>query len=175
MVVEEEAKVVREIISNVADGSTLYREAKRLNDQAVPSPGRRYKHGERKPGTWWSPTAITNIVHQSAYSGVHKVKTGGEGCIEREVPPIVEPGLQQRAEKALEENKRRTRPDRKKDRKYLLSGLARYAVCGFACTGSTTKSKGKRYSYYVCNSKWGERNKGKGTTAPRPAGERLVA
>ena len=38
-IVEEEAAIVREIISNVAEGSTLYRESKRLNDQAIPSPG----------------------------------------------------------------------------------------------------------------------------------------
>src|SRR5919107_4678110 len=47
-VVAEEAIIVREIISNVADGSTLYGEAKRLNDLGVPSPGWRFKSGERK-------------------------------------------------------------------------------------------------------------------------------
>ena len=49
-VVPEEAKIVREIVSNVAEGSTLYAEAKRLNDLGVPTPGWRYGSGPR--GTW---------------------------------------------------------------------------------------------------------------------------
>src|SRR5215208_2349058 len=54
-IVEAEAAIVREIISNVAEGSTLYRESKRLNDQAIPSPGWRFKSGERKHGRSWCP------------------------------------------------------------------------------------------------------------------------
>jgi site-specific DNA recombinase len=49
-VVPEEAEVVREIISHIAGGSTLYAEAKRLNDLGLPSPGTRYAGKERKPG-----------------------------------------------------------------------------------------------------------------------------
>jgi site-specific DNA recombinase len=49
-IVEDEAAVVREIIANIADGSTLYAEAKRLNDLGIPAPGWRYGTGERKPG-----------------------------------------------------------------------------------------------------------------------------
>jgi site-specific DNA recombinase len=37
-VVEEEAAIVREIIANVAAGSTLYGESKRLNDEGAPLP-----------------------------------------------------------------------------------------------------------------------------------------
>lgn len=115
--VEEEAMIVREIIANVAEGSTLYRESKRLNEQAVPSPGWRFKSGERKHGRAWSPTTVAAIVHQSAYSGVHRVKIGNEGYIEREVPPIVALALQKRADATLAENKHRAGPDRQNDRK----------------------------------------------------------
>jgi site-specific DNA recombinase len=157
-IVEEEAAIVREIISNVAEGSTLYRESKRLNDQDIPSPGWRFKTGERKHGGLWCPPTVALIVHQSAYSGVHKVRIGNGETIERPVPPVVPPGLRERAEAALEENKRRrgggVAHGRKNDRKYLLSGLVKCAVCGTACTGRTTTStyKGtrKKYSYYGC-------------------------
>jgi site-specific DNA recombinase len=50
VVVEEEARVVRAIIANVVAGSTLYSEAKRLNDEGEPSPGRRYRGRPRKRG-----------------------------------------------------------------------------------------------------------------------------
>lgn len=157
-VVEEEAAVVREIITNIADGSSLHAEARRLTEEAVPAPGYRFKGSERKYGASWSPTTIGAIVHQTAYSGVHKVKLEAGETIERPVPPVVPEGLRERAESALEENKRRRTPNgRKAERKYLLSGLVRCAGCGFACPGrtSTTTYKGTKtkYSYYGCIAK----------------------
>jgi site-specific DNA recombinase len=148
-VVPEEAAIVREIIANIAGGSTLYREAKRLNDLGLPSPGTRYPGSERKPGRSWSATTISNIVHQETYSGVHKVRVnGGEECIERESPAIVTMGLQERARAMLGQNKRYH--NRKTDRNYLLAGLVKCAVCGYACTGHTATARGKKYHYYAC-------------------------
>jgi site-specific DNA recombinase len=150
-VVPEEAAVVREIISNIAEGSTLYAEAKRLNDLGLSSPGVRYAGGERRPGRSWSATTIHNIVHQRAYSGVHEVRFKGDAePIEREVPAILVPRqrLQERAIATLGENKRYR--NRRGDRKYLLSGLVKCAVCGFACVGHSTTARGKKYHYYAC-------------------------
>ena len=143
--------MVRQILANVAGGSTLYGESKRLNDEGMPSPGWRFKSGERKYGVAWSPSTIATIVHQSAYSGVHRVKAD-KGYIEREVPPIVEPALQRRAETALEANRHRASAQRKGARKYLLSGLVTCSVCGYACTGHTSTRRGKKYPYYGCMS-----------------------
>src|SRR5919112_3893850 len=134
-VVPEEAEIVREIIENVAEGSTLYAEAKRLNDLGLPTPGWRYGNGKKRPGAkLWSVMTVSNIVRQSAYSGVHRVKTnGGKDVIEQPVQAMVEPGLQERAMAVLKENKRY--PNRKNDRGSLLRGLVRCATCGGACTG----------------------------------------
>ena len=155
-VVEDEARVVREIIANMAGGSTLYGESKRLNDECIPAPGMRFRDGERRPGGVWSPPTVRCIVHQSAYSGVHRVKIdGGKEEITREVPALVEPSLQDRATAVLAANKRY--PDRKNDRKYLLRGLVRCEVCGFACTGRTSTSNGKKYAYYGCTGNRGDR------------------
>ena len=143
-VVPEEAKIVREIVSNVAEGSTLYAETKRLNDLGVSTPGWRYGNGKKRPGSkLWSVMTVSNIVRQSAYSGVHKVKVnGGKDIIEQPVPPILdEPGLQEQAETALRQNKRY--PDRENDRDYLLSGLIRCGHCGGAVAGHPTGSRGK--------------------------------
>jgi site-specific DNA recombinase len=150
-VVLAEAEIAREIITNIAEGSTLYREAKRLNDLGVPSPGWRYVGAERKPGRSWSATTIAGIVRQGAYSGVHEVRinvNGGKELIEREVPAIVAAGLQERARATLAENKRYG--NRKNDRKYLLAGLVKCAVCGFACVGHSASARGKKYHYYRC-------------------------
>jgi recombinase len=136
-VVPEEAEIVRVIIGNVADGSSLYAEAKRLNGLGIPTPGWRYGNGKKRPGAkTWSVTTVSNIVHQSAYSGVHKVKTnGGRDLIEQAVPPILDDsGLQDRAAEALKDNTHY--PDHAKDRRYLLQGLVKCATCGAACTGT---------------------------------------
>jgi site-specific DNA recombinase len=148
--VAEEAEVVREVISNVAGGSTLYAEAKRLNDLGIPAPGWRYVGGKRRPGSRaWSVTTVSRFVHRRVYTGTHEVRiNGGEGLIEQPCPIIVEPALQKRALAALTQNKRY--PNRKRDRNYLLSGLVKCEVCGSACTGHPTTRKGKKYHYYVC-------------------------
>src|SRR5215218_7409457 len=148
-VVAEEAAIVREITANIAEGSTLHREAKRLNDLGVASPGWRYGTSERKPGKRWSATTISNIIHQPAYSGIHVVKiNGGEDYIERKVPAIMAPNLQERARAMLTEHNHR--PDRKRDRKYLLAGLVTCTACGHAFTGDSTRARGKKYHYYRC-------------------------
>jgi site-specific DNA recombinase len=156
-VVEQEAEIVREIIGNIAGGSTLYAEAKRLNDSGVPAPGTRYGSGERKPGRLWQSKTLSNIVHQRAYIGVHCVKiNGGEEVIEREVPIILEnTSIRDKAVAALSENRRYR--NRKNDRRYLLAGLVKCAHCGYGCSGHATWSKGKRYSYYLCIAKWPEK------------------
>jgi site-specific DNA recombinase len=146
-IVPEEAEVVREIIRNVAEGSTLYAEAKRLDDLGVPGAGHRYGSRERVPGRRWTTTTIGGIVRQRAYSGTHEVRIGGD-VIEREVPAIVSPKLQERARATLRENKRR--PYREGNRRYLLAGLVRCETCGYGCSGHATWGKGKRYSYYSC-------------------------
>src|SRR5215216_8103830 len=162
-VVEDEARVVREIIANIAAGETLYSESKRLNDEGVPSPGYRFRGEDRRRGTRsWSPSTVRLIVHQTAYSGVHRVRVEGrdgrEEIIERPVPAIVEPGLREQAEAQLTKNKSRAGELRKNGRKYLLSGLIRCGICGFACTGRTTTSRDKKYSYYGCVSYRADRN-----------------
>jgi site-specific DNA recombinase len=86
VVVEEEGQVVRNIIHNIAHGATLFAEAKRLNLEGVPSPGKKYRNRARRHGTTWSPMAIGRIVRRRAYSGTHVIHSSA-GEIEREVPP----------------------------------------------------------------------------------------
>jgi site-specific DNA recombinase len=148
VVVEEEARVVREIIANVAAGATLYSEAKRLNDGGERAPGQKYRGRPRKYGTFWHHTSTEGLVRQKAYSGMHTVNTQN-GPVEREVPAIVEPALQDKALSQLQENKRYAggRPRRK----YLLSGLIRCERCGGAYVGDpSTSGSGSRINYYGC-------------------------
>jgi site-specific DNA recombinase len=172
-IVEGDAAVVRQIIANIAEGSTLYSESKRLNDEGIPSPGYRFRGDEwrRDAGSWTSST-VGGIVHQTAYSGVHRVRVEGrdgrEEIIERPVPAIVEPGVRERAEAQLAKNKSRAGELRKNGRRYLLSGLVRCGICGQACTGRTTTNRDKKYSYYGCISNRRERRSSKASEGGLP-------
>ena len=146
-VVEEEAALVREIIANVAAGATLYSEAKRLNDLGIPSPGHKYRTKPRKRGPSWWHSTVREIVQQRAYAGIHEVKiNGGAERIERPVPAIVEPALQENAQAALTENKRYS-GGKAQRRDYLLRGLVWCDECGATYVGSGAKG----YYYYSCS------------------------
>jgi hypothetical protein len=150
VVVEEEAAVVREVFSNIAGGSTLYREAHRLNGLGMPGLGWKYRGRPREHSARWTAATLSKLVNQTAYGGTHLVRiSGGEGSVERECPPVVPIELQQQALARLAENKRHGR--RQADRSYLLSGLIRCAVCGSAFVGHPSGSHGKTRYYYICN------------------------
>jgi site-specific DNA recombinase len=152
VIVEEEAAVVREIFANIANnGSTLYAEAKRLNDDGVLSPGVRYKGRERRYGASCLYVTIGYIVNRNAYSGVHEVSLDSGEIVKRPVPAIVSPGLQERAQAALAENKRYAGGKQRRD--YLLRGLVWCAERGtaYAGTGTTSSNTTKRYYYYSCS------------------------
>jgi site-specific DNA recombinase len=54
-VVEDEARILAQIFINIAEGSTIYREVKRLNYEGVPSPGYRVSGKERYRVTAGTP------------------------------------------------------------------------------------------------------------------------
>jgi hypothetical protein len=71
---------VGSIIANVAEGASLYTEAKLLNEAGIPSPGQRFR-GDTARGKrgMWARGTIRDLVAQSAYSGVHRVPDGADG------------------------------------------------------------------------------------------------
>jgi site-specific DNA recombinase len=175
VIVEDEATIVREIIANVAEGSTVYGEAKRLNDEGVPSPGLRYKGRERRPGASWPHATVARIVGQRTYSGVHEVTLGDGEVIERPVPAIVSPALQERAVAALAENKRYA-GGKARRRDYLLRGLVYCSECNavYVGTGGTSAKVNKTYSYYSCSRRRrGYDGRAKALTCPHVAAEWL--
>ncbi len=149
VIVEEEAAVVREIISNIAnEGGTLFTEAKRLNLESVPTPGKRYRGRPRKHAKTWTPMAISRIVGRKAYSGTHVIHSSS-GDIERPVPAIVPAELQDAAIARLEESKRYSGGNRV--REYLLRGLIRCEEHGWRYSGTARKRRGGGYLFkYLC-------------------------
>jgi site-specific DNA recombinase len=78
---EEEARVVRELMINLANGSTIRAEARRLNVLGVPAPDYRYRGRPRVQGEEWKVSTISKMVSRSTYVGRHVVKSGGEEIV----------------------------------------------------------------------------------------------
>jgi site-specific DNA recombinase len=154
-VVEDEARIVAQLFTNIAEDSTIYREVRRLNDEGTPAPGYRVSGKERVPGKRWNSTTVSDMLASPTYIGRHEVKiNGGEEVIAREVPAIVTSALWERARRTLVENRRTPvgrDGERTRGRRYLLSGLIRCAVCGNSCTAHSVTNGGKRWQYYACN------------------------
>jgi site-specific DNA recombinase len=109
-------------------------------------------------------TTVSNIVYQSAYPGIHKMKTNAsQDIIEQAVPPVLADGGLQDQAAALTENRRY--PNRKNARKYLLRGLVKCAACGAAGTEHPADKNGKTY-YYTCRA--GRPNAGRGSLHKPP-------
>ncbi len=147
-IVNHEARVVREIVTNVAAGASLYSEAVRLNDHNEPSPGHKYRGKPRSYGASWSQSTVRGMVAQTTYAGIHTINAEG-GPIERPVPAIVDPSLRERALARLEENRRYS--GGKPGRAYLLRGLLHCEHCRTVYVGTSKKNAtNKRYYYYHC-------------------------
>jgi len=160
-VVEEEARIVEQIIENIASGATLYSEAERLNTLGVRPPSAKYEPGKKRyvAKSWGAPT-LRGIVRQAAYSGERTIKLATGETVQQAVPAIVTADLQRRAIGRLEENRRYSggRPHRN----YLLRGLVECEVCGCSCVGRNHPRHGKAY-YYRC----GDDHPARANRAPR--------
>jgi site-specific DNA recombinase len=159
-VVEDEARIVSQLFTNVAEGSSIYREVQRLNREGVPAPGYRNARAgaPRMHGRRWNSTCVSEMLRSPTYIGKHRAKVnGGKETITRDVPPIVTRELFERTKEAAKRN-RRTRVGRDGNpqglRHYLLSGLIRCGVCGKHCTANSVKDRKdpeKRWQYYACS------------------------
>jgi site-specific DNA recombinase len=161
-IVPEEAEVVHQIIESIANGATLYSEAERLNALGVRPPSWKYASGKKRYlAERWSAPTLRLIVKQGAYSGERTVKLSTGEVVRQEVPRIVAPKWQRRAQERLEENRRFS--GGRKHRNYLLRGLVTCAECRSACVGRSHPRHGKPYWYYKC----GDDHPARGHRAPR--------
>ena len=96
-IVPEEAEIVREVISNIAAGSTLYSEAARLNALDVRPPSWKYASEKKRP------PQNGGALRRSGLSSVRQptvVSTRSRCLVEQRVPAIVEPELLLRGQAA---------------------------------------------------------------------------
>lgn len=156
---ESVAVVVRRIFELYADGHSLVGIATRLNDEAVPSPGAKWKRTKRRTDAKWLNSAIFAIINNPIYigrviwgrstwvkhprTGVRTRRDSAAGTVERtdESLRIVSQELWERV-KARQAHQSATAGAKVKDglhkkaragdcgrQRHLLSGLLRCGVC----------------------------------------------
>jgi hypothetical protein len=135
-----EAEFVRDLFQQVADGSSLMEQCRRL--EGVPTT-RRYNTGKVVTGKSWSASRLSVMLSSTTYIGQH-VYHGRYGEVIREVPPLVSRELFNRVRQQLRRNLSRPMS---KGRFTLLRGLIRCKNCGAGYV-STTMRPGKYY--YRC-------------------------
>jgi site-specific DNA recombinase len=190
---EEEAAMVRQVFRWYAEeGASLYGLLKKLS--ASPWTTRRGKNE-------WMATSVLRMLRCEWYVGsAHyncatrrsvapgrdvegtlrprcvKVKRPRSEWIRVPVPRLVDDERFHRVQERIKENKRFSRRRLKRTRVYLLKGLLKCGLCGYAYIGMTRTASPKRdgqreHSYYVCAMRSSLRRVGCTT---RCQGERLL-
>ena len=137
--------VVRRIFDMVLKGSTIMGVTKALNEDGVAT----------STGSQWRITTIYKILENEAYTGTlvwgKNAKDGTPPVrVENAFPAIVTSQEFQRVKRLLKSRSPKIVHPRRASSPYLLSGLAKCALCGKALTAAEAKSG--KYTYYVCQS-----------------------
>ena len=103
----------------------------------------------------WRITTIHKILENEAYTGTlvwgNNAKDGAQPVrVENAFPAIVTAQELQRVKRLLKSRSPKTVHPRRASSPYLLSGLAKCALCGKTLTAAEAKSG--KYTYYVCQS-----------------------
>ena len=158
---EEEAHAVRMLFQMAIDGYSYADIARRLNDL-----GYRTRQGNLFHGVFTDVLKNRKYVGEYVYNRIAKRKVNGKRNshfhkpeseivrIEGGVPAIIEQETFEKVQELLRLRRHRQQYSVKKS-KYLLSGMIRCGVCGFAVSGWTNVYGKNRYTgfYYACSHK----------------------
>lgn len=171
VIMEDQARVVRQIFGWRSQGEGPQQIANRLNADGVKPP---------RSARWWV-TTVRRILANPAYIGrvrLHRWNTEGrnknrflpadrrvrprlrpvEDWIEVRIPPIVDQALWEAVQAAMGEDSRR-RAGRQGTSFYLASRLIRCGLCGRPMHGATAHRNRRQTApdlYYRCNGRYGE-------------------
>jgi len=143
---EGEARIVRRMYEEYADGRTLFGIAQGLNRDGVPP--------RSKKGRGWWQAGVRQVLLNPVYKGTELVNRHGHislinkmdlsAAISVSVSPLVGEQVWQTAQNRMQGN-RRVRPS--KQGAFLLQGMMTCGTCGL---GFAAKRANRDYRYYMC-------------------------
>jgi site-specific DNA recombinase len=145
-------KVARRYILNTVEAAAVKRAYALALEAGCTMTGWRLGQEGHKPrkGGSWGLTSVARMLRNPLYKGAYVMFKRDLEPITVTVPTIIEPAQWQRVQDALS----RRLPDAKtkRDREYLIAGLARCGVCGRRIWASPdSRSAKKTYAYYRCH------------------------
>ena len=149
VVVEEEAKLIRQIFETFLKEETLAATAKRLNAESVPFPRIMRSCGGVR-GRLWRLSLLHPLLRNRSYVGVRvfKDKKGDEHETEAAWEPIVDREVFDRAARLLAKNRNHKRTHGTTRFPYTLSGVLFCRVCGHRLSGKSAHGRNGKVAYY---------------------------
>ena len=147
---EKEAKIVRILFQNFADTASITETARELNNLGFTTKTWISNNGKLHKGKRFNKSNVRRILNNHLYIGKVKHK---DKLFDGMHKPIIDEQIWQKTRELLSTNNKIQLPSSRVTTAPLLKGIMNCGICGSKMTPTYTTKQGKRYRYYICQSK----------------------
>ena len=147
---EKEAKIVRILFQNFAETASITETARELNNLGFTTKTWISNNGKLHKGKRFNKSNVRRILNNHLYIGKVKHK---DKLFDGMHKPIIDEQIWQKTRELLSTNNKIQLPSSRVTTAPLLKGIMNCGICGSKMTPTYTKKQGKRYRYYICQSK----------------------
>ena len=147
---EKEAKIVRILFQNFAETASITETARELNNLGFSTKTWISNNGKLHKGQRFNKSNVRRILNNHLYIGKVKHK---DKLFDGMHKPIIDDQTWQKTRELLSTNNKIQLPSSRVTTAPLLKGIMNCGICGSKMTPTYTKKQGKRYRYYICQSK----------------------
>lgn len=147
---EKEAKIVRILFQNFAETASITETARELNNLGFTTKTWISNNGKLHKGKRFNKSNVRRILNNHLYIGKVKHK---DKLFDSMHKPIIDENIWQKTRDLLSTNNKIQLPSSRVTTAPLLKGIMNCGICGSKMTPTYTTKQGKRYRYYICQSK----------------------
>ena len=147
---EKEAKIVRILFQNFAETASVTETARELNNLGFTTKTWISNNGKLHKGKRFNKSNVRRILNNHLYIGKVKHK---DKLFDGMHKPIIDDQTWQKTRELLSTNNKIQLPSSRVTTAPLLKGIMNCGICGSKMTPTYTTKQGKRYRYYICQSK----------------------
>jgi site-specific DNA recombinase len=147
---EKEEKIVRILFQNFAETASITETARELNNLGFTTKTWISNNGKLHKGKRFNKSNVRRILNNHLYIGKVKHK---DKLFDGMHKPIIDDQIWQKTRDLLSTNNKIQLPSSRVTTAPLLKGIMNCGICGSKMTPTYTTKQGKRYRYYICQSK----------------------
>jgi DNA invertase Pin-like site-specific DNA recombinase len=147
---EKEAKIVRILFQNFAETASITETARELNNLGFTTKTWISNNGKLHKGKRFNKSNVRRILNNHLYIGKVKHK---DKLFDGMHKQIIDEQIWQKTRELLSTNNKIQLPSSRVTTAPLLKGIMNCGICGSKMTPTYTTKQGKRYRYYICQSK----------------------